>query len=367
MLKEVASSQPAASRIVGHYGRAMDVPLHSMLGLGALVDVMAEHGVAADRLFEGTGIAAGSISRPEARLSHRQKIALFANVLRLSPEPAIGLLAGQRQRVSDFGVFGYALLSSATFGEAIAFGVKHVRLAGPVIEKSFRVEGDVAIFEGHDVIDLGPVLPLATEFWFSSIQALASRVLERPFETRLLQLPYPAPAAASRYAEILRCPVQFDAPVMEWHFDAALLELPLPEANSITAEISAGFCGRMLEAIGGEHEVVKAIKQACLNSVGGIPRVEQMAERLHMSTRTLHRRLVEAGTSYQEIVDGVRKRLAIEFLERTEMSLDELAERSGFSDVSNFRKAFKKWTGRTPASYRGRAPRFGGVQRSPAS
>jgi len=367
VLKEVASTQPAASRIVGHYGREMDVPLHSMLGLGALAQVMAEHGVAADRLFDGTGIAAESISSPEARLSHRQKIALFANVLRLSPEPAIGLLAGQRQRVSDFGVFGYALLSSATFGEAIAFGVKHVRLAGPVIEKSFRVEGDVAIFGGHDVIDLGPVLPLATEFWFSSIQALASRVLERPFETRLLQLPYPAPAAAARYAEILCCPVQFDAPVMEWHFDAALLELPLPGANPITAEISAAFCGRMLEAIGGEHEVVKAIKQACLNSVGGIPRVEQMADRLHMSTRTLHRRLVEAGTSYQDIVDGVRKRLAIEFLERTEMSLDELAERSGFSDVSNFRKAFKKWTGRTPTSYRGRSPRFGGVQRSPAN
>ncbi|WP_457102221.1 helix-turn-helix transcriptional regulator, partial [Microbacterium sp. P5_E9] len=84
------------------------------------------------------------------------------------------------------------------------------------------------------------------------------------------------------------------------------------------------------------------------------PRADEMAERLHMSSRTLHRRLVDAGTSYQDIIDGIRKRLAIELLARTELSVDEIAERSGFADTSNFRKAFKKWTGQTPAYFRER-------------
>ena len=327
---------------------------HSMQGLAALIGAMADLGVGADALFEGTGISPAAVADPERRISHRQKLALFGNVLRLSPEPAIGLLAGQRQRISDFGVFGYAVLTSATLGDAVAFGIKHVRLAGPVLEKSFRVEGELAIFEGHDVIDLGPLLPLATEFWFSSIHALMDRVLERSSEGGRLLLPYPAPPYARRYDEVLRCPVEFDAGVLQWQFDAAWLGLPLPNANPITAEVCAQFCGRMLEDIVAEHALVTTIKQACLNSIGELPRVDQMAERLHLSARTLHRRLVGAGTSYQAIIDGIRERLAIEFLERTDLSVEDIADRSGFSDVSNFRKAFKKWTGQTPGYFRDR-------------
>jgi AraC-like DNA-binding protein len=332
-----------------------------MHGLSALVETMADFGVPAQRLFVHTGIAPQALDDHRARISHRQKLALLGNVQALTPDPAVGLLAGQRQRVADFGVFGYALLSSATFSEAVSFGMRHLRLMGPVLEKSFRVEGQLAIFQGHDVAPLGPLLPLAAEFWFSSIQALISRLLEQPFVARRLRLPYPAPAHAARYPEVLRCAVEFDAPVLQWEFDAAYLPLPLPTANPIMAEVSASFCARMLEDLGyaagagrSEAPLVQVIKEACFNSAGGLPGLEAMAEQLHLTPRTLQRRLAEAGSSYQAILDGVRSRLAIEFLERTDLSVDEIAERCGFSDVSNFRKAFKKWTEQSPRFFRQR-------------
>jgi AraC-like DNA-binding protein len=328
--------------------------VHGTLGLGALVNTLVACGVPPQALFEGTGLAPQSLADPNVRLTHRQKVALFENAYRLSPEPAIGLIAGQRQRISDFGVFGYGVVTSATFGEAIAFGIEHVRIAGPVFEKSFRVEGGLAIFEGHPMFELGPLLPLASEFWFSSIETVISGVLERPFEGHLLQLPYPPPPYASRYEEVMHCPVEFDAPVMQWQFDAALLPLPLPNANPMMAGVCAEFCGRILDSYGGEPALIRSIREACLASPGALPRVEEMAGRLCVSARTLHRRLAEAGTSYQEIIDGIRSRLAVEYLERTEMSVEDIAERSGFSDVSNFRKAFRKWTGQTPAYYRER-------------
>ncbi|MET0541883.1 MAG: AraC family transcriptional regulator [Variovorax sp.] len=352
--KETIRQKLSAVPTVARYGSEMETPLHSMLGLPALVETMAEMGVPARALLAGTGISPDALGDSQARISVPQKIKLFSNVQRLSPDPAIGMLAGRRQRISDLGVFGYAILSSATFGEAIDFGIRHVRLAGPVIEKSFRVEGDVAIFEGHDTIDLGDLLPIASEFWFGSMQTLISHILGRTFQARRLMLPYAAPAHANRYAEFFGYPVEFDAPVMQWHFDATMLDLPLPAANPIMAEVSAGFCARMLEDIRGENELVKEIREACLNSVGGIPRLEDMASRLNQSTRTLQRRLMDAGCRYQDIIDDVRRRLAIEYLERTTMSVEQVAERSGFSDVSNFRKAFKKWTGRTTAYYRAR-------------
>lgn len=341
------------SALTAIYGHDLDAPTHNMLGLSALVAEMAEQGVTAAELFAGTGVAIEQLTDASAWMSHRQKIAIFRNVLRLTHDPAVGLKAGQRQRLSDFGVFGYALASSATFGDAVRFGVQHIRLAGPVLEKTFRIEGDTAIFEGRDIIHLGDLLPLVSEFWFSSVHALASRVLERPFRAYRLYLPYPAPPHAAVYEEVLCCPVQFGAGVMQWHFDARLLDQPLPNANPITADLCTAFCARMLEAFDdAEPELVRAVRLACLNSTGGFPRAEEMAARFHLSLRTLHRRLADAGTGYKEILDGVRRRLAVEYLERTSLSIEEVAERTGFSDASNFRKAFKKWTGQLPGYYR---------------
>jgi AraC-like DNA-binding protein len=335
------------------YASDLETLSHSMLGLSSLFDEMAAQGVSRETLLVGTGVQPAALDDPQARMSHQQKLVLFRNVLRLSREPGVGLRVGQRQRLSDFGVYGYALSSSATLGEAIAFGIRHVKLAGPVLEKSFRVESGVAIFEGHDVIALGELLPLVSEYWFSSIHTLIGRVMEHPFRAYQLMLPYPAPAHAALYPQVFGCPVEFNAGVMQWHFDPALLDEPCPNANPITADMCTKFCARMLQSLGAEEpELVRTIRLACLNSVGGLPGVEQMAARLHVSPRTLHRRLVEAGTGYQEILDDVRRRLAEEFLRNTALSIDEIAARTGFSDASNFRKAFRKWTGEPPADYR---------------
>jgi len=96
--------------------------------------------------------------------------------------------------------------------------------------------------------------------------------------------------------------------------------------------------------------LIRAIEEACLRSVDCRPGVDQLASELGLSARTLHRRLVEAGTSYHGVINGVRSRLAVDLLERTDLPMDRIARRTGFSDVSNFRKAFRNWTGQ-PASH----------------
>ena len=350
-------------RVRGAYGSAPDAATHSMLGLGGLFEEMASYGISRAALIAGTGIELAALDDPAARMTHQQKILLFRNVRRLSTHPGVGLFAGQRQRLSDFGVFGYALASSATLGEALAFGIKHVRLAGPVLEKSLRIEHGVAIFEGHDPFELGELLPLVSEFWFSSTHSVIGRVLERPFRSQRLLLPYPAPAHARLYSEIFQCRIEFEAGTMQWHFDPALLNESCPNANPITARMCAEFCHRMLQSFtADEPELVRSVRMACVNSVGGFPSADEVAARLNVSPRTLHRRLTEAGIGYQAILDDVRRRLAEEYLRNTALSIEEIAARTGFSEASNFRKAFKKWTREQPAEYRRRAA----PQRQPA-
>ena len=98
--------------------------------------------------------------------------------------------------------------------------------------------------------------------------------------------------------------------------------------------------------------MARSIRTACLNSRGEFPNADEMASRLGLSVRTLHRRLAEQGQHYQRIVDDVRRTLAIEFLQKTSLPVEEIAGRVGFSEASNFRKAFRKWTGHAPAHFR---------------
>src|SRR5262249_2360912 len=155
---------------------------------------------------------------------------------------------------------------------------------------------------GHDVMNLGDVLPLATEFWFASIYRLAACILEAPIPSRRLLLPYRKPAHAAVYEQMFGCPVLFDQPVMEWHFDATLLGRPCPNATPTTAGLCERFCERLLDPLQGGAEgsdLSRQIRTACLNGRGDFPGAEAMAARLGMSVRTLHRRLSVEGLQYQ--------------------------------------------------------------------
>lgn len=328
---------------------------HSMLGIRALFAEMADQGIEPAALLVSTGLVPAQLDDSKASLTLAQKIAIFRNVRRLSRVPDVGLRAGARQRLSDFGVYGYALVSSTTFGEAVLLGVRQVKLAGPVLEKRFRVEGDTAIFEGHDVLALDEVLPIATEFWFASVLRLGTCILEAPFPSRRLLLPYARPAHAPAYERMFGCPVEFGADVMEWHFDARVLSAACPNANPITADICQEFCSRILASLPDEFDLPRNIRAACLNSRGAFPNADEMAARLGLSVRTLHRRLSEQGQPYQRIVDDVRRALASEFLLNTTLTIEDIAGRVGFTEGSNFRKAFTKWTGCTPAHFRATA------------
>lgn len=344
----------SAGEVVGSYTQEPGGAAHSVLALGALFAEMHDQGVPPEALLRGAGLRPGRLHDPQARMSQAQKIAVFGNAHRLSRRPDLGLRAGARQRLSDFGVYGYALASSPTFGDAVALGVRHVKLLGPVIEKRFRVQGDTAVFEGRDMQALGELLPLVTEYWFASVLRLATCVLEAPVPSRLLRLPYARPAHAAAYEKMFDCPVQFDAGVLEWHFDAAVLDAPCPNANPITAQLCAQMCERLMRSLPDETELERSIRTACFNSCGDFPALDDMARTLGLSARTLQRRLTAQGRHYQELVDEVRTALASEYLTRTTMSVEEVGQRVGFSEASNFRKAFRKWTGQAPAAFRSR-------------
>jgi hypothetical protein len=238
----------------------------NLVGLAALAAELGAEGVSVNDLFSGTGIQTKQLEDPKVRISHRQRIALYRNAKRLAKRSDIGLLAGARQRISDYGIYGYAMVSSRTFGDALMFSLDHITMAGPAVRQiSFGVDAGLAVLRSDGLDTLGDVLPFAAEFWRSSMTSLFSRVLEAPFPSVRMIFPFPPPVHWRHYERIFDCPVEFDADSMEWHFDSSVLRLPCPNANPITAKICQEVCRELLNEGTGESEMVRKIKSACLN------------------------------------------------------------------------------------------------------
>ena len=343
----------AITRIVSPLSDDIDAPTQSLLGLAALAAELAAQGVSVKDLFARTGVQPSQLEDPHARISRRQRLAIYRNAVSLAKHSDIGLLAGARQRISDYGIYGYAMVSSPTFGEALKFSVEHITLAGStVLQISFHVQDSTAILRSHGVQSLGSLLPFVAEFWRSSMTSLFSKVLEAPFPSARMMFPFPAPAHWRNYERMFNCKVDFNAGSMEWHFPASVQDHRCPNANPITAQVCQQFCDLVLAEKPGESELVRRIRTACLNSRRRFPPAEEVAEELGLSLRTLHRRLAQEGLSYQSVLDNVRRSIATEFLENTHLMIDEVAERVGFADATSFRKAFRKWTGHSPTHYR---------------
>jgi len=331
-----------------------DEPIEGLVyGLHALLAEMASQGVSAPLLLKGSALRAEQLDDPQVLITRQQRLVIFGNAYRLSKRADVGLLAGRRQRVSDYGIFGYALASCRTMGDALDLTTRYLRQAGPVLRISSRFEGDIRIYRSHDPESVGHLVPFVAEFWRSSVQTLFSRTLGAPFPSVRMLFPYKAPPHWRSYARQFRCPIEFDAEVMEWHMDTRFDSMELPNANPVTAAACQWICEQIFEDQPRGSELKREIQRALVSSPKRFADLGEVAEKMCMSRSTLHRRLKDEGLSFQGISDEVRKSLALRYLRSTPFDMEQIAEQVGFTDVANFRRAFKRWVGLTPSEVRG--------------
>ncbi|WP_104027057.1 AraC family transcriptional regulator [Vibrio jasicida] len=317
-----------------------------------------EPSINVETLLEGSGITALELYAPDTHITLAQKLTIFSNAIAHSGEPGLGLKVGQQARFSDFGVLGYAVFSSSTLLDALMMGFKYLRLAGPVLKKKMWVEDNSGYFRAEQLIDLQSLLPFCCEYWFAAIQSLCEEVMQKPFPSKVIRFPYPEPEHSELYEQVFHCEIEFNSDRLEWKFDATSLYEPLPAANTMTLQMCLKSCDEMLAKVSGSASLKEKITQMFVERPGSYPSIEQLSSELGMSSRTLRRHLKSEETSYQQILDHVRFHLARHYLASTQMSVEEISERIGFSDSANFRCAFRKWSGDSPRQYRRQAPQL---------
>jgi len=320
------------------------------LGVPALIEELESQGISERELFREAGIQRGRSITPGFQ---REELPVILNAAaHLSQLPETALNAGVRQKINHFGVFGYALVTSNTFGDAFAFGQDHIYQAGAIIEVNFIRQGDLGILQTSNPLMLGKNLQFVAEFWRSSMTTLLSEVLGRKFPSVAMYFPYQRPSYDKLYHQVFDCELNFSTETMEWHFDATVLDEPCPAADPMTSEICQDICDQIaIER--GESRLIRAIRSVCITRSGqAIASAASVANALGMSLRTFQRRLADEGRTFKELLDETRYSIASEYLCKTDISIEEISARCGYGDVSNFRKAFHRWAGESPTRHR---------------
>ena len=313
----------------------------------SLVQSMEAEGIRADIGLAGTGI---DLSLD--RVTYQQRIDQLSNMLDLLGMNGAWLESPRTVSISDYGLLGYAMMSSATLEQAVQIAVKYHKLAGAMFELTFDVDGDEAVLRIDHLLPGGRVGQYTVEELFAGISRLIGLLLGRDHKPSRILLNYEAPDYAEKHLQCFRCPVIFDQPSCQYRFSREELAEPLAEADANTARICEESCRKLLNQMEIEDDIISRICHLLLSTPGEFPKLDAVANKLSLGARTLRRRLNDLGTSYQRILDDVRRELAIEYLRTTNLTVQEIAELLGYSEVTNFRRAFMRWVELSPYQYR---------------
>ncbi|HMJ13927.1 MAG TPA: AraC family transcriptional regulator [Polyangiaceae bacterium] len=325
------------------------VPVHHPQ---VVVTTALEQGAVLQDLFEDSEITPEMLANPETRLSYLQFGVLVRNALRATGNPALGLDVGDNTRFPQMGVLGLAIMSSPTIGAALEIGLRYDQLLAPAFEFALRVEGGTATLSVRETLPGGPHRVFAHEMVLTGFHRQARELIGAPLPLRAVRFAYPEPEHVARYRDFCDAPLVFDQSVTEVDFDAALLNLPVLFAEPATAKLAEKLCAELPSLVGPNEGLLDQVRRLLLAANGQPPNVEALARALQTSSRSLRRALQEMGSSYQELLDESRRVRSVEWVRSTPMTYEQIAGRLGFSNVRSFRRAFKRWTGRTPHEYR---------------
>jgi AraC-like DNA-binding protein len=314
-------------------------------------------GLAVRDCLAGTGLRAEDLRDPVMTVSIEQEFAVIRNLLRLLGDvPGLGLEVGERYHFTALGSVGFAAASSPSMYEAMAFALRYLDLTFALT--SFELEEDdleCRIVMGEESVP--PELRrFALERAVGVLHMMARSLFGRVEVGRELYFSFARPADVQVYEDILGVMPRFDAPRTLIALDAALMKQPLPHANAMALHQAEEQCRRLLAERRARRGMAERISDRLLRHGGGPPAMQAMAAELYLSVRTLRRRLQEEGTSYMELCDEVRRTFAEELLALPQLSVEQIAERLGYSEAAAFIHAFKRWTGKTPHAFRLHSP-----------
>ena len=327
-------------------------------GVYVLVGLEVAEAAGLDRaqLLHGLHIDPARLDDATTRVPVLQCARLAARVWRGTRDAALGYEFGLRLNLSAHGSVAQGLMSQATFGESLAFGLKYGALRNPLVKLSLRTDGVVAIVEAREMLPLGPLRQFAIDAVLIGLVRIG-RQLSGALKPEIeLHFDCPEPAHYARYRHRLP-PVRFNASANQLRIPAEYLQRPMHTRDAVAARAMVRQCESELAVAGDAAETAERVRALLAQATRGYPDLGAVTQRLHLSPRTLKRRLQREGWTFLQLLDEARKRDSLRLLADGALSVAEVAQRLGYESPASFTRAFRKWTGVTPSGWREAAAR----------
>jgi AraC-like DNA-binding protein len=289
---------------------------------------------------------------PDERLPIATANELLAGAVAITGDPDLGLKAARAIRPGEYGALEYAARSSSTWGEAFEVTGRYMRLVNDALQFAVRREGERALI----VLDSKMTLPrAAADFQSAAFFVSASHFWpEGAVPEYEVWFTHPEPDDMSEYARtFVGATMRFSSPFNAFVFASRYLDLPIQSADPQLNAVIRQHAELLLAELPKAQSFTERVRELIARELeGGTPTANHIARQLSISARTLSRRLEDEGTAFQDLLDDLRRRLALRYLSTSNLSVSEIAFLLGFSQSSAFHRAFKRWTSQTPLEYR---------------
>ncbi|WP_257458850.1 AraC family transcriptional regulator [Archangium lipolyticum] len=316
-------------------------------------------------LCQDAGLDPAVLRDPEARIPLSAFERLMEALASRVKEPTLGLELAREFTLEAYGVGGLVLMASPTLREGFERAFRYQRLWEDFERLALEpCEGGGRLrFLSHE--PRRPVHWLLAECILAELLLATRALTATPVVPLWVHFEHEPPSDTSAHEAFFGTPVFFGAPTTEIAFSNATLDLPLTHANALFLSFFEQQAKVKVEQLPSTSLLSEQVRTALRGALGGGDySLVAVAAKLHMSPRTLQRRLREEGISHEVLLDGLRQELARVYLEKR-LSISEISFLLGYSNPTAFHRAFKRWTGSSPEYYRARSGARGGPETSP--
>ncbi len=279
---------------------------------------------------------------------------LIRNVMRLFPDSGIALQWGQRFGLNARGNLGLAMMSMQTFADV----ARHGERVRELFDASYRLHHEIRGEEVWLMISypgqnqVAPQVRFNSEAMFASYVTVIQTLLSMDGRALRVHMPGPPAVYEAKYLQYLAHEAVFNASCFAMVYPARLMTMPITSASRTLAARYLQELDAALHEASELQSLAGKVKRLLDARVGDYPDLAVMAAQLSMSERSLRRKLATEGVSFQQLLSQAKTRHAEQQLQDHSLSVEAVASQLGFSDVANFRKAFRQWTGMSPAQWR---------------
>ncbi len=316
----------------------------------AIADALRARGCDASQLLTRAGLDPGKLAEPGARYPLRGMTQLWNLAIAASGDPAFALEVPHHVRPGTMHALGHSLRASSHLLDALLRMARYSRLVTDAADIAIELDREQICLvyrpPAHDI----PLANAAYEAFMATAVNLGRGMAGPQHGLLGCEFRHAAPADTSPYARFFACPVRFDAQQNRLIFDRRLLQRPLPGANARAAQrfdtAAAAYLARF-----DAHPASQRVRELLIQRLpSGEPSRKAIADALHLTPRTLLRRLAGEGTHWKALLNDTRRELALSYL-RQGRSGAEITYLLGFADPSNFTRAFKRWQKCSPQAW----------------